>query len=64
MVGDRPASAGATSSERRADRRDVLLGAVPVFLVALGLYVATLLPDVGLWDTAEMQTVGPVLGVA
>jgi 4-amino-4-deoxy-L-arabinose transferase-like glycosyltransferase len=26
--------------------------------------MATLLPDVGIWDTAEFQTLGPVLGIA
>ena len=40
------------------------LAAVPVFLVALVLYLATLLPDVGIWDTAEFQALGPVLGTA
>jgi hypothetical protein len=40
------------------------LAAVPVFLLAGGLYLATLLPDVGLWDTAEFQALGPVLGTA
>jgi len=39
------------------------VGFVP-FAVALGLYVPTLLPGVGFWDTAEFQTVGPVLGIA
>lgn len=28
------------------------------------LYVPTLLPDVGTWDTAEFQAIGPVLGIA
>jgi len=37
---------------------------VVAFAVALGLYVPTLLPGVGFWDTAEFQTVGPVLGIA
>ena len=37
---------------------------MPVFLGALALYVATLLPDVGIWDTAEFQALGPVLGTA
>lgn len=37
---------------------------VPVALVALALYVPTLLPDVGSWDTAEFQAIGPVLGIA
>jgi hypothetical protein len=43
---------------------DYLLAAAPLFAGALLLYVATLLPDVGMWDTAEMQTIGPVLGIA
>ena len=40
------------------------MAAVPVFGVALVLYVRTLLPDVGMWDTAEFQTIGSVLGIA
>ncbi len=48
----------------RPARREYALGAIPVFLLALGLYLRTLLPDVGLWDTAEFQAVGPVLGIA
>ena len=43
---------------------DYALGAGPVFIVAMVLYARTLLPDVGLWDTAEFQTIGPVLGIA
>ena len=35
-----------------------------VLLVSLVLYVPTLLPDVGTWDTAEFQAIGPVLGIA
>jgi hypothetical protein len=41
-----------------------LLAALPVAAIALALYLRTLLPGVGLWDTAEFQTVGPVLGIA
>ena len=55
-------TSGASAPGPRA--REYALAAVPVALVALALYAATLLPDVGLWDTAEMQTVGPVLGIA
>ncbi len=33
-------------------------------LVAFGLAVATLMPGVGYWDTAEAQTVAPILGTA
>ncbi len=40
------------------------LAALPVFGVALVLYARTLLPDVGLWDTAEFQAIGTTLGVA
>jgi hypothetical protein len=32
--------------------------------LGLLLYVPTLLPDVGTWDTAEFQAIGPVLGIA
>jgi len=31
---------------------------------ALLLYLRTLMPDVGFWDTAEFQAIGPVLGIA
>ena len=40
------------------------MAAVPVLLLSLALYVPTLLPDVGTWDTAEFQAIGPVLGIA
>jgi 4-amino-4-deoxy-L-arabinose transferase-like glycosyltransferase len=48
----------------RLRRSDYALAAVPVFVAALALYANTLLPDVGIWDTAEFQTLGPVLGTA
>ena len=38
------------------------LAATPVFIAALGLYMATLLPDVGTWDTAEFQAIGTSVG--
>ncbi|CAN5742855.1 hypothetical protein BH24CHL6_BH24CHL6_06030 [soil metagenome] len=41
-----------------------LLAGLLVFFPLLALYVRTLLPDVGFWDTAEFQTVGTVLGIA
>ena len=41
-----------------------LLAAVLVAVPALLLYMRTLMPDVGYWDTAEFQAVGPVLGIA
>ena len=48
----------------RSDRAGYLLAATPVFLLAAALYTRTLLPDVGTWDTAEFQAIGPVLGIA
>jgi Protein O-mannosyl-transferase TMEM260-like len=42
----------------------MLIAALIVALPALLLYRLTLLPDVGFWDTAEFQAVGPVLGIA
>jgi hypothetical protein len=50
----------------RINLRDAT-GWVPPLAVALVVLVlcrATLLPGVGFWDTAEFQTVGPVLGTA
>ncbi len=35
-----------------------------VALLAFAVYRSTLLVDLGFWDTAEYQTVGPVLGIA
>ncbi len=45
-------------------RARYVLAAGVVFAIALLLYGRTLLPDVGTWDTAEFQTIGPVLGIA
>lgn len=52
------------SEAPRARASAYALAAGPVFLGALALYMATLLPDVGVWDTAEFQALGPVLGTA
>lgn len=41
-----------------------LSAAVLVAVPALALYWRTLMPDVGFWDTAEFQAIGPVLGIA
>jgi hypothetical protein len=41
-----------------------IVGPVGLGLAALALYRTTLLPGVGWWDTAEFQTVGPLLGTA
>jgi 4-amino-4-deoxy-L-arabinose transferase-like glycosyltransferase len=51
-------------SQQRPGGAGYALAAAPVFGLALVLYVRTLLPDVGLWDTAEFQTIGSVLGIA
>ncbi len=45
-------------------RRAVAAAPLALGLLALGLYRTTLLPGVGWWDTAEFQTVGPLLGTA
>lgn len=58
MSGAEPPSGG------RAPRGVTLLAGLLVFFAALALYARTLLPDIGLWDTAEFQTLGPVLGIA
>jgi 4-amino-4-deoxy-L-arabinose transferase-like glycosyltransferase len=52
------------TDDTRPRLSDYALAAGPVFLGALALYMSTLLPDVGLWDTAEFQALGPVLGIA
>ena len=41
-----------------------MVSALGTFVVAMALYWPTLMPGVGFWDTAEYQTVGPVLGIA
>jgi hypothetical protein len=41
-----------------------LVAALPPVLLALVLYRRTLLPGLALWDTAEFQAIGPVLGIA
>jgi hypothetical protein len=38
--------------------------AVPPSVFALMLYLRTLMPGLGMWDTAEFQALGPVLGIA
>jgi hypothetical protein len=49
------------------DRRRLLaawLGAIAVGVIALALCVWRLMPGLGFWDTAEFQTVLPVMGTA
>ena len=52
---------------RVADRLPVLaawIGAIAVGVIALALSVWRLMPGLGFWDTAEFQTVLPVMGTA
>lgn len=57
MAGSAP---GPRPGLRRPDA--TALVAVATFLLALVVYRATMLPGVGAWDTAEVQTVPPILG--
>lgn len=41
----------------------VLFAAAVVTLAALGIYVRTMLPSTGFWDTGEAQTVPPTLSI-
>ena len=41
-----------------------MVSGIVTFVIALALYWPTIMPGVGFWDTAEFQTVGPVLGIA
>ena len=50
----------AGSRLRRPDAAGIVAGAT--FLIALVVYRATMLPGIGAWDTAEVQTVPPLLG--
>lgn len=45
-------------------RARLVASGVLVAIPALALYLVTLMPDVGFWDTAEFQAIGPVLGIA
>ncbi|MEK6719138.1 MAG: DUF2723 domain-containing protein [Chloroflexota bacterium] len=54
-------SAGGT---RAGDGRRAAVLPVVVGLVAMAAYVRTAMPDVGFWDTAEFQTILPIMGTA
>ena len=41
----------------------VAFAAAFVVLLALGIYLRTMLPSTGFWDTGEAQTVGPTLSI-
>jgi hypothetical protein len=53
-----------TLAHRPAASGAPLLAGLLTFFPALALFSRTLLTDVGLWDTAEYQTLGAVLGIA
>ena len=55
--------AATTGVLERAASRPIVAGLL-VGVPALLLYWRTLMPDVGFWDTAEFQAIGPVLGIA
>lgn len=48
----------------RAQASKPLIAGLVVAIPTLVLYWRTLMPDVGFWDTAEFQAIGPVLGIA
>ncbi|CAN5746761.1 hypothetical protein BH24CHL8_BH24CHL8_04010 [soil metagenome] len=56
--------AGRSPLRRLGGSLAVAWPAVVAGAVSLALYVPTLLPDIGFWDTAEFQAIGPVLGIA
>lgn len=64
MVGSRVRWGAATASVAKLAANRPLSAAVLVAIPVLALYWRTLMPDVGFWDTAEFQAIGPVLGIA
>ena len=59
-----PRDGPSRSGDSSAGLEPAVVAPLFVAAAALALYRTTLLPSVGLWDTAEFQTVAPVLGVA
>lgn len=57
-------SVTALPAARVSTRVRIAVCFLAVAVPALLLYVRTLMPDMGFWDTAEFQAVGPVLGIA
>ena len=71
-VSIRPGSGGSSepSRERARHRRRVAYSdaavayaAAVVVMLALGIYLRTMMPSTGFWDTAEAQTVPPTLSI-
>jgi hypothetical protein len=50
------------AGSRRGTPDATVVVAAATFVVALAVYRVTMLPGVGAWDTAEVQTVPPLLG--
>ncbi len=61
--GTRRVPAGAARSPIPYASSEVAWTAAAVFLVALAIYVRTMLPGTSFWDTAEAQTVPPTLSI-
>jgi hypothetical protein len=59
---DGASTLGARLRQRAIIDRRTAVASVAVGLVAFAMARATMLPDIGLWDTAEAQTVPPLLG--
>jgi hypothetical protein len=59
-----PAAVESSSVLERARASKPLLAGLVVAIPTFVLYWRTLMPDVGFWDTAEFQAIGPVLGIA
>jgi len=59
-----PTAARSAIAWRLTTRSRMALTVALVGAPALLLYLRTLMPDVGFWDTAEFQAIGPVLGIA
>lgn len=57
-------SAGRSPLGRAAGVVAAAWPALAAAAVSLALYVPTLMPDIGFWDAAEFQAIGPVLGIA
>lgn len=53
-----------TASSLRSSERARWVVPLAVAVAALGLVLPGVMPGVGFWDTAEFQTVGPLLGTA
>ena len=59
-----PTAVESSSALERAQASKPLIAGLVVAIPTLVLYWRTLMPDVGFWDTAEFQAIGPVLGIA